>query len=1684
MNKKQLAKLLIKHPEIKALYESREFDASIINKIVAEEIMREGEDDESYLDQVKATLEEYQQLKDEIEVNRPIIKKLEGSRTLNDEEIEDLEESKKILKEAEAELKKRKQDFIQVFTDASTIVTQQWTKGTQKEKDSKSRIPKTEKIPANRIKQIEPIISKAKNALEELSSEQPAEKRIEGGSSESPPVKKEDPAKKELIQSMQSEIEILKTLLLDPNEMPLDKEGYKEEIDEYTKNLEAMGVAVATTSSIEDDKAFVQSIQNEKPKIQKAAAAVKAAKGDDDFTATFPDLEAAIMAALKGSKDAATAANPELDLLDIEIDDVEEPVVEEPPTITLGSNVNKLQQLANAIKKLNPKQEQALATVIQKELDKAKVNSIDWQDLPQELLNIDQTLSMFNPIEDGGLSLKPEVSNIIPISSETGEVQKFEISKDELKGEEVKSQFEEIEANAEELTNKVEKKKMSDPTDVDYGGPFRGAVNRNGENPEVVVTEAERRLGIYENATDWSDSDLITLHPSIEKKESSLPDFELWKEKAENYMDKKVKEFKEKVKALEAAKQTNNAQAAQEAEKDLEQTIEDADKGNEALEAAINSDAAVDTQTGGDSGTGPESTNTDQATIEMVLSKLGSNVGTFPTLLANEPFSQLLMLSINAASDVVSNDSPEVTDTKTKTNSQNNEIPNLQEALSGIYLTEEDKEPTADNDSDGTKPSMSVEDAIKLRAEIQKMQELFKTSENENINTINVMDLAKQAFGEIPDSSTEPTAEQAAEQGANDAKQDEAQPDLKLEEAYKGYKSILDGFFSVESTDGFMDQFLLKHQSAMLSNMIGTLYKISQGVVDDKSTGEKAAITDKIDQTTAGTLQESVLNEGFFAKKEEKIQLKTRLVSLMRALKSLRALIVSYKDNMTRSSMNPKLDGSALKKSLMSFMQRLQVDIKVVIEMCIIERSKQNVIQTDELNVSPATDNTNDVESQQESIIREVFEILSKTGLNEEVDRDQKISIVRTNYNLMSEIYTTALSNSLESNDKGDAMTNAKQILEIAKKEDFLSMFPSFVSTKGRPQTIDDALDAVGGILKDFIKTMRKVITLAKGETLEPTTLISVINDLGQLSLTMQNFFDVKSQLPPDLERDVEKLLAQRKENQAVTDAAKPSNERESGTDTAEQGLVNIERLFDWMSAAAQSAWKKLFPGDDKIAPAISAAKLELDEEKEVIDQILDTRSWYETIEPLEKQAISNFIEKLRDVRIQSGLKEDIAVPLKFKQLSWGVSALSGGVLDPESIDADIVSAIEDLDDPAEINAILNLMEKKPQEVANYISTAFKLEKLVGPVVMKPYLDSSTTEKPNPTDGTSTADDQNNNSESSESELTKSITDAVKEAVKAGDDQQSILNASKAYIRHLIEKWKKNTGSSGFETPPELNEQETMGDDAIEKAISGESFYLDSKKEYDLLTRPLLEALDEIFRNFMKAHNEKRGQENDEKSKLTELGQEFTYALRATETMFATQLENFGNQFYEEEEGSQKPKAFSKMLISSIYLAIKEEGNPEQTNHENDKQVQQEAQTRDSRLFVVHFANGIKNYLNKQSGSHTVRDLNSFHKHIQTFLGHAINEFSSVIGNGPAKAKELITDGATATVDYEKFKNVFDNIIKSAIKLYKDQNVLTFDDEADTTTPQQPTIPPSTDESLERSLKPIIEKMLKEHYNY
>ena len=73
MNKKELAKLLFQRKDIRALFESRQFDASTLKKVISEEIMREAEGDDGWksdnsketkamvakIEDLKATLNEF-----------------------------------------------------------------------------------------------------------------------------------------------------------------------------------------------------------------------------------------------------------------------------------------------------------------------------------------------------------------------------------------------------------------------------------------------------------------------------------------------------------------------------------------------------------------------------------------------------------------------------------------------------------------------------------------------------------------------------------------------------------------------------------------------------------------------------------------------------------------------------------------------------------------------------------------------------------------------------------------------------------------------------------------------------------------------------------------------------------------------------------------------------------------------------------------------------------------------------------------------------------------------------------------------------------------------------------------------------------------------------------------------------------------------------------------------------------------------------------------------------------------------------------------------------------------------------------------------------------------------------------------------------------------------------------------
>ena len=284
------------------------------------------------------------------------------------------------------------------------------------------------------------------------------------------------------------------------------------------------------------------------------------------------------------------------------------------------------------------------------------------------------------------------------------------------------------------------------------------------------------------------------------------------------------------------------------------------------------------------------------------------------------------------------------------------------------------------------------------------------------------------------------------------------------------------------------------------------------------------------------------------------------------AIKSLNAMIKSYKQNMTRSSANPKLDGSALKKSLMTYMTNLQDNIASIVEQCYMEQQRLTQLETADVDTSddsippddasgenpqPPTNQDEDpqptgtpserrFESKMKSLEKSILEAMIPTYdaafLTEDAERENKIQIVQDQERLMRKLYLDSLSSALETVDRGTATQNASEMLSMAKKEEFISLFPSYVGTyEGRPVSIDDALSAIDGLVKEFIETMKNVITLAKGQLLEENSLTKVIDDLGMISQTIENYFSIKSKKTEDLKKKVKKLLSKRKQDQSLS---------------------------------------------------------------------------------------------------------------------------------------------------------------------------------------------------------------------------------------------------------------------------------------------------------------------------------------------------------------------------------------------------------------------------------------------------------------------------------------------------------------------------------------------------------------------
>jgi hypothetical protein len=1485
MNKKQLAKLLIKHPEIKALYESQEFDASIINKIVAEEIMREDEDEEgegrvSKADkQARATL-------DAVEDSelRPVNCKKDDISCLKQEIA---------AAKTEAELKELAKD----------------------------------------VEDLDPGHQGLLNALEA------AKARIEGSGSEAPPAEEEDPVKKELIQSMKSEIEFLKSLLSDPNEMPLDKEEYEQAIDEYIEKLEEMGVEVAKTDSIEDDKAFVKSVADSKPEIEKEANAVKAAE-EDDFAEKFSDLDAAIMAALKGSKDAATAANDELDLSDIEIEDdgSDNPAGSglkidnsSSSEVTRDDYDDQIIGMKDAIPEEDKKQfiknlkSKSPNPTIERILGSFK-SYLEMFDNQQHVENI---LKVFEPdqqmelpadneqpaTEEGTAAAIEAIVDKVPAEVEDIEPADVEEAEEELETEIEASPEKQV--NAEELKTKVEKKKMGTDDKRSLSNKIHRLKNENrfdeiakiieilgkanstlDELQSVWPTAKGSRLQGYKAALSnlpegvrtaiTKANEIMNSNPESEEAQQVVTAAAAEVEKAITTFEEKIEKFRNTSAEKLAAKSGKQAGdytsmkvmqnpyfamflAQQLAKANLSESIlrEEANFDTDLLQKAINdnkeevgiiaTDSGLDLATaikekfgidiqaqpkdtsmkdvaneikpkyeekmgsekglkkflndlfvsnknedgtfdleavkaeadrqlnldnadGQDSGedSGIESGEADEI-IATTLQSLNSNVEAFPELLANDQFKSLLAMTLRNSNSDSSQSSDNTADSDEElVDADSNST--MQESLSGIYLTEEDPAPPIQSDEEENLPpktqsdeetgsTMSTDEASGLFNEIQEMQKLFDGQEN--LKTINVMDLAKKAFGEIPEAGEveTKTAEQAAEDGNTASGIDARKEQASAIEIYSALIQPMDDFFSTDQAQrlGFMEQFLLESQSKMLWNLIGNLTLIAEKgkakAFTNRAEKEAARLSGdgapeaEVEQTAEPEVQaEAQFNpfkrdkEPVEISKEDQISLKTDLKALLQTLRATKSMIGSYERNMTKVSVDPGLDGSALKEQLDQYLPMVQKSIAKI-----VERANEAFIKATELNapkeepeVSQPADATSppptpdaEPEITQEGMINAIFEAmqpaLHEMSLMQEESRGETINRVDSVYKKMRLIYapvgdgedSEGLRGFMETGDRARTIQQAEKMLELATKEDFIKLFPGGrIGEGGMPATVNAATETMNREIKKLVLIMRDVVTLASKSVIPHSKLVEIVKSLSTISKSLYNSFGAKMMISGESLAQIETRLGEDESNKSLTDQeTKPGIMDKLGTLTgkagelAGKGLEKLKQMFSWMNEETRKLLLKLFGEESELIDGLSNSDLPEEQQGALIEEIIDSKSWFENLENNKQVAVGMFGNNLIRIR---GINEVKFGPLK--KLATEI----------ETDNKKVLKAFRELEKPQQ-DVIEEVMRDDSDNIVQYLKTILRIVEKIGEeaaeeLIALPELDKNRAKMKDPDD--------------------------------------------------------------------------------------------------------------------------------------------------------------------------------------------------------------------------------------------------------------------------------------------------------------------------------------------------------------
>lgn len=233
--------------------------------------------------------------------------------------------------------------------------------------------------------------------------------------------------------------------------------------------------------------------------------------------------------------------------------------------------------------------------------------------------------------------------------------------------------------------------------------------------------------------------------------------------------------------------------------------------------------------------------------------------------------------------------------------------------------------------------------------------------------------------------------------------------------------------------------------------------------------------------------------------KKTKVALKRQLAALADILVEAKYVAKEYEEYATRTSVDPRYDGSKLKEHLNNILGHIQEENRrlVLILRQWVEQYAQETADMEKLNEE------------------------------ESDERNQKVKITREAFNNMGQLYVRSLKTSLQENDQEDAIIAAKEMLEIAKT--IIPYFPKGMvhGTTGEVVSVKDAATALIAQVKSYKKVLRDIYETVKDDAIAPAHVRQMLERIKIICKTIDDNFDVPCKISEKDTKVLDQILPQ-----------------------------------------------------------------------------------------------------------------------------------------------------------------------------------------------------------------------------------------------------------------------------------------------------------------------------------------------------------------------------------------------------------------------------------------------------------------------------------------------------------------------------------------------------------------------------